>query len=87
VPGHPAYNGEPAKVAARSATLSVVPGQGLVFSDIQWTPEGEANKQHYPDLSPAVMLDDDGEVTRRKASGMPSILSRCASLCERPFPN
>ena len=62
VPGHPSYRGEPAPVAARQCALSVVPDVGFVFENIDWTDEGKKNRQHYPDLSPAVKLDDGGEV-------------------------
>ncbi len=62
VPGHPSYKGEPVPLAARSCTLSVVPGEGLVFENIQWTDEGRANRANYPDLSPAVKTDAAGEV-------------------------
>jgi len=62
VPGHPSYRGEPAMIGARQATLSVVPNVGLVFDNIQWTDEGRKFREHYPDLSPTVKLDDDGEV-------------------------
>lgn len=62
VPGHPSYKGEPAKVAATQCALSVEPGTGLVFSGINWTEEGRQNSRHYPDLSPAVKLDVEGEV-------------------------
>lgn len=61
VPGHPSYQGEPAKVAAH-ATPRVIEGEGLVFENIRWTPEGIANREHYPDLSPAIKLDESGEV-------------------------
>lgn len=61
VPGHPSYQGEPAKIAAMSS-LSVVEGVGLVFDGIAWTPDGVANRDHYKDLSPAVKLDEAGEV-------------------------
>ena len=61
VPGHPSYQGEPAKIAAMSA-VTVVEHVGLVFDAINWTPDGVANRAHYKDLSPAVKLDDSGEV-------------------------
>jgi phage I-like protein len=61
VPGHPSYKGEPAPIAAMAA-LSVVENVGLVFDAIQWTPEGQANKTNYRDLSPTVARDESGEV-------------------------
>lgn len=61
VPGHASYRGEPAPIAAM-ATPRVIPAEGLVFEEIAWTPDGRANRAHYPDLSPAVKLDDSGEV-------------------------
>ena len=61
VPGHPSYQGEPAPIAAM-ATPRVIEDEGLVFDDIIWTDEGRKNRQHYPDLSPAIKLDDQGEV-------------------------
>jgi phage I-like protein len=60
-PGHPSYQGEPAKIAA-VCTPRVIEGEGLVFDNIRWTEEGRENREHYPDLSPAIKLDDDGEV-------------------------
>jgi phage I-like protein len=61
VPGHPAYKGEPAKIAAMSA-LSVVDGEGLIFGSIDWTEDGKTNRANYADFSPTVLLDDAGEV-------------------------
>jgi phage I-like protein len=61
VPGHPSYKGEPAKIAAM-ATPRVIEGEGLVFENIRWNDEGRAHRQDYPDLSPAIKLDADGEV-------------------------
>jgi len=65
VPGSPAYRAEaePRKVAAHG-TLSVVPGEGLYFEPTTWTPEGKTavHGGHYPDLSPAIVTNDAGEV-------------------------
>lgn len=61
VPGHPSYKGEPAPIAAM-ATPRVIPGEGLVLENIRWTDDGKRNIEHYPDLSPAIKLDDSGEV-------------------------
>lgn len=64
VEGSKAYQGEPAKVAAY-ASPAVVAGEGLVYEDIQYTPEGEAALRggHYIDFSPAVKTNSAGEVT------------------------
>ena len=63
VEGTPFYKGEPAKVAG-FATLSVIEGEGIVYDDIQYTPEGEDALRggHYIDLSPAVKHNEAGEV-------------------------
>lgn len=61
VPTHPSYKGEPAPIAGMSA-LSVEPGVGLVFGPIEWNADGIAHRKNYPDFSPAVVLDDEGEV-------------------------
>jgi phage I-like protein len=61
VPGHPSYKGEPAPIAGM-ATPRVIEGEGLVFENIRWNDEGRANRQNYPDLSPAIADDADGEV-------------------------
>lgn len=49
VPGSPAYKGEPATIADM-ATPRVVEGEGLVFENVRWTPEGIAHRAHYPDV-------------------------------------
>jgi len=61
VPGHASYKGEPAPIAAM-ATQRVIEGEGLVYENIRWTPEGIANRHNYPDLSPAIKDDAEGEV-------------------------
>jgi phage I-like protein len=65
VPGSPAYKAEqePRRVAAHG-TLSVVPGEGLYFQPATWTPEGKTavHGGHFPDLSPAIITNDAGEV-------------------------
>ena len=49
--------------SAAHGTPSVVPGEGIVLSDVQWTPEGEefVGGGHYIDLSPTLQLNADGE--------------------------
>jgi phage I-like protein len=61
VPGHPSYRGEPAPIAAMSG-VKVVPGVGLVFEPVRWTPEGIKQRPNYRDYSPAVKVDESGEV-------------------------
>src|ERR1051326_3062992 len=61
VPGHPSNKGEPAFIAA-TAEVKVHRGEGLVFENVKWTDKGKEHVGHYPDLSPAVQLDDNGEV-------------------------
>lgn len=61
VPGHPSNKGEPAFIAA-TGKLKVLSGEGLVLDEIKWTDKGREHVEHYPDLSPAVQLDDKGEV-------------------------
>jgi len=64
VPGSESYQGEPAKVAA-FATPSVSPGEGIVFNNLDWTPEGKdyVAGKHYIDLSPTLQLNSNGEAT------------------------
>lgn len=61
--GRPARVQEPVKVAAYG-TLEVVPGEGIVFTPRNWTPEGSAHflGGHYKDLSPTVFKNAAGEV-------------------------
>lgn len=63
VEGTPFYQGEPAKVAA-FASVAVIEGEGIVYENIQYTPEGEEalRNGHYIDLSPAVKNNAAGEV-------------------------
>lgn len=63
VPGSPehARSAEPRPIAAHG-TLDVVPGEGLFLCNLEWTPEGPANAANYPDVSPAVACDADGNV-------------------------
>lgn len=63
VPDSEAYQGEPAPVAAY-ASVEVIEGEGLVFTDLEWTPEGKqfVGGGHYCDLSPTVKLNDANEV-------------------------
>ena len=63
VEGSPFYKGEPQAVAA-SGTLNVVEGEGVYLENINWTKEGTdyAPGGHYPDISPAVITDEAGNV-------------------------
>lgn len=63
VPDSDSYRGEPAKIAGM-ATPVVVAGEGIIFEDIDWTPEGRdaVSNGHYVDLSPTVQLNARGEV-------------------------
>jgi len=63
VPGHPSYQGEPAKIAAMGAPL-VEPGRGIVLAALDYTAEGQQylRGKHYGDLSPVVVLNARDEV-------------------------
>lgn len=61
VPGHPSNKGEPAAIAARGVP-KVIENEGLIFETLNWTGVGKEYREHYHDLSPAVQLDDSGEV-------------------------
>lgn len=63
VPGHPSYQGEPAKIAAMGAPL-VQPGRGLVLTALEYTADGQQfiRGKHYGDLSPVVVLNARDEV-------------------------
>lgn len=54
---------EPVKVAAYG-TPEVVKGEGIYLSALEYTPEGKEMLPggHYPDISPAVVRNDQGEV-------------------------
>lgn len=54
---------EPVKIAARGRPV-VIPGEGLFLDNATWTKEGSdvALGGHYPDISPAVKLNERGEV-------------------------
>lgn len=71
VEGSKWYKGEPAKVAA-FASLEVIEGQGIFLTDIEWTAEGKefAAGGHYPDLSPALVTNPDGEVILIHSAGL-----------------
>lgn len=62
VPGSESYRGEPALIAA-NATPGIVPGEGIIFDQVEWTPEGRAHvtNGHYIDLSPTLQLNSGGE--------------------------
>ena len=65
LPGTEAYksSAEPRPVAAW-ALCKVIPGEGLVYEDIEWTPEGLAAMKggHFRDLSPSPFRDEQGNV-------------------------
>jgi hypothetical protein len=60
VPQSAAYEAEqePRKIAAYATP--VLTKDGLFLEDIIWTPSGKENALNYEDLSPALLLDDDG---------------------------
>ena len=62
--GKPLKAPEPLPIAAMGS-LSVVPGEGIIFTPSSWTPEGESfyTGRHYRDLSPTVAKNSAGEVT------------------------
>lgn len=62
--GAPAYRGEPAEIAANSAGVELVPGEGVYLTGLEWTPQGErmVRERHYTELSAAVVRDRDGNV-------------------------
>jgi phage I-like protein len=62
VPDSESYRGEPAEIAAM-AVPSIVPGEGIIFDQIEWTPEGKhyVGNKHYVDLSPTLALNNKGE--------------------------
>ncbi|WP_043585358.1 phage protease [Geminisphaera colitermitum] len=67
VPGSEAWKAsqEPRKIAA-TGTFEIVPGEGLYYipNTALWTPEGKeaVTGKHYPDISPAIVPNDAGEV-------------------------
>lgn len=65
------YTGEPLKVAAYGA-LELVEGEGIYLSAVEWTPEGKehAANGHYPDISPALKLNDQREVIWVHSAGL-----------------
>lgn len=52
---------EPREIAANGVPL-VVPGEGLFFDALEYTPSGKQNHLNYIDLSPTPRLSDKGEV-------------------------
>lgn len=52
---------EPREIAANGVPL-VVPGEGLFFDVLEYTPSGKLNHLNYIDLSPTPKLSDKGEV-------------------------
>jgi len=63
VPGSPEFDrtSEPRAVAAYG-TPRIVPGDGLFLEQLQWTPAGKSAALNYADLSPAVELDERGNI-------------------------
>jgi hypothetical protein len=53
---------EPRAVAAYGK-LSVIAGDGLYLDELRWTPTGKTEAFNFADLSPAIELDADGDVT------------------------
>lgn len=72
IPDSQTYRGEPAKIAAM-ATPSVVPGEGIIFDALDWTPEGREyiGNNHYCDISPALQFNPQDE----------AILIHSAAVC------
>lgn len=64
VPGSPEYerSTEPRRVAAYGIPR-IVAGEGLFLENLEWTPAGKAEALNYADLSPAVELDAQGNIT------------------------
>jgi hypothetical protein len=64
LPGTPAYksSSEPRPIAAW-ALCSVIEGEGIVYEDIEWTPDGLSawERKLYQDLSPAPVRGKDGQ--------------------------
>jgi hypothetical protein len=64
LPGTPAYesSSEPRPIAAW-ALCSVIEGEGIVYEDIEWTPDGLSawERKLYQDLSPAPVRGKDGK--------------------------
>jgi phage I-like protein len=73
LPGSEAYKAEkePRNIAAKGK-LEVVPFDGVYFSALEWTPEGQAAYLggHFPDISPAVKMNDAGEVIFIHSAGL-----------------
>jgi phage I-like protein len=61
LPGHPNFKPDPRETAGYGP-LEVVPGDGLYLTALSYTPSGNKFAREYRDLSPSVLLDDDGEV-------------------------
>ena len=61
LPGHPNFQADPRKVGGYGS-LEVIEGDGLYLTALSYTPSGNENAREYRDLSPAVLLDDAGEV-------------------------
>mgnify|MGYP000844705659 FL=1 len=71
VEGSKTYTGEPLKVAAYGS-LEIVENEGIYLSALEWTPEGKehAANGHYPDISPALRVNDEREVIWIHSAGL-----------------
>jgi len=71
VEGSKTYTGEPLKVAAYGA-LELVEGEGIYLTALEWTPEGKehAANGHYPDISPALKVNENREVIWLHSAGL-----------------
>lgn len=63
VPGTTAYKAdkEPRAVAAYGVP-TIIPGDGMYWEYLQWTPSGHKSARDYADLSPTVLLDENKRV-------------------------
>jgi hypothetical protein len=63
VPGTEAFKAdkEPRAIAAYGVP-TIVPGEGLFYEYLTWTPSGEKSARDYADLSPAVITDEGNRV-------------------------
>lgn len=60
-PAHKDLNGNP-PVIFGYGTPTVIPGDGIWFENIQWTPDGEKNARNFIDLSPTPLMDEANRV-------------------------
>ena len=62
IPSSPTYKGEPVHLSATRARVAYEPGVGIVALSAEWTEEANAHKADYPEISPAVLVNNAGEV-------------------------